>query len=161
MLYRPFRPSDFAELYAIEKACFEPPLRFPRSYMRSLVESPAAATWIAEKEGGGIVGFAIVEWFTEARSFTHIQTAYIQTIEVAPGNRKQGIGAELLWRVEDSSRAAGASLIWLHVDAENASAIRLYEAHGYSYQSKEENYYAQSRPALVYSKPLAAEGQPR
>jgi len=43
----------------------------------------------------------------------------------------------LLRLIEGSARAAGAQLIWLHVDAENASAIRLYEAHGYLCERRE------------------------
>lgn len=160
--FRLYRPEDFTGLYAIEEACFEPERRFSWNYMYRLVDSTEAATWIAEKEGGGIAGFAIVEWFTGAtRLFPRIHSAYIQTIEVAPGERQQGIGSELLRRVESSGRGVGAATISLHVDTENASAIRLYEAHGYQRKGREENYYAQNRPALVYSKSLAAEEQPR
>lgn len=148
MHYRLYQPGDFAQLYAIEEACFQPPLRFPRAYMRHLVDSSSTAVWVAEDEGT-LAGFAIVEWFQKQQTI-----AYIETIEVAAEYRRQGIGDELLRRVEDSARATGARLIWLHVDAENASAIRLYEAHGYKRQGREENYYARSRPALVYSKPI-------
>ena len=151
VVYRLYQPGDFAALYAIEENCFQPPLRFPRAYMRSLVESASAATWIAE-QNGSMAGFAIVEW-AGADAGT---VAYIQTIEVAADRRGQGIGPELLRRLELSARQAGAKLIWLHVDAENAPAIRLYEAHGYQYQGREERYYARRRPALIYSKPLKA-----
>jgi ribosomal protein S18 acetylase RimI-like enzyme len=147
--YRLYHPGDFAQLYAIEEACFEPPLRFPRAYMRHLVNSQRAAAWVAEKEGK-LAGFAIVVWPQEAAG----QIAYIETIEVAADWRKQGIGRELLRRVEESSRAAGCSSIWLHVDEENASAIRLYESHGYEPKGREERYYARSRAALIYSKLL-------
>ena len=60
--------------------------------------------------------------------------AYIQTLEVLPERRGRGVGGELLRRIEGSARAAGAQSIWLHVDAENAAAIRLYERHGYRYE---------------------------
>ena len=53
--------------------------------------------------------------------------AYIATIEVLPMFRRQGIGAELLRRLEGSANAERAIAIWLHVDMENAAAIRLYE----------------------------------
>ncbi len=81
--------------------------------------------------------------------------AYIQTIEVAADERRQGIARELLRCVEASARAAGAHAIWLHVDAENSAAICLYECHGYAVQGKSEHYYARNRSALVYSKQLA------
>lgn len=147
MHLRLYQPGDFARLYAIEEACFQPPLRFPRAYMRQLVNSSSTAAWVAEDEGS-LAGFAIVEWFQSQQTI-----AYIETIEVAAEYRRQGIGAELLCRVEDAARGVGAQLIWLHVDAKNASAIHLYEAHGYKHQGREENYYARSRAALIYSKP--------
>ncbi|MGH9600460.1 MAG: GNAT family N-acetyltransferase [Terracidiphilus sp.] len=152
MLYRLYAPPDFAALYAIEEICFEPPLRFGRAYMRQLIASSSAAVWIAE-ENGRMAGFAIVDWAEVARGVV----AYIQTIELAPEHRGLGVGGELLHRLEGSARAAGARAIWLHVDAENAAAIRLYEAHGYKRKGREEHYYARGRPALIYAKRLNAE----
>jgi ribosomal protein S18 acetylase RimI-like enzyme len=142
-------PEDFAGLYAIEEACFPPPFRFGRRYMRQLVNSTNAATWIAE-DAGRMAGFAIVEWTRGPVE----RTAYIQTIEVAPDDRGQGIASELLRRIEGSARAVGAEAIELHVDAENAGAIRLYRAHGFLCQGREENYYALDRAALIFGKPL-------
>ena len=152
MLFRPYKPEDFVALYAIEERCFQAPLSFSRRTMRQLVNSPHAATWIAEDDER-MAGFSIVQWAEEAGRVI----AYIQTIEVAPEQLRQGIGNELLRRIEASARAAGAQTIWLHVDAANAGAIGLYEANGYRSEGREENYYAQGRAALIYAKPLGAE----
>ena len=152
MLCRPYTSEDFAPLYAIEELCFQPPLRFGRGEMRRLIQSRNAATWIAEQDGL-ICGFAIVEWMREKSEIV----AYIQTIEVAPGRRCHGIGGELLRRVEGSARAAGARQIWLHVDAENAAAIRLYEANGYRIEGTRENYYPLGGAALICLKVLGTE----
>jgi ribosomal protein S18 acetylase RimI-like enzyme len=149
MLYRPYQSADFAQLYAIEQACFQPPFRFPRRYMQHLVTSTDSATWVAE-EDGQLAGFAIVEWTVEDDQ----AIAYIQTIEVSPAHRKEGVGAELLRKVESSAVAAHARAVWLHVAESNAPAIHLYETHGYLRQGREEDYYAQSIPALIYAKPL-------
>ncbi|MGD0741192.1 MAG: N-acetyltransferase [Terracidiphilus sp.] len=154
MRYRLYQPADFPSLYAVEELCFEPAFRFSRTYMRQLIESSDAATWIAE-EGPGpkveLIGFSIVEWPKEKGE----SAAYIQTLEVHPAFRGRGIGAELLGRAEDSARAAGALSIELHVDVENAAAIRLYESHGYTRRGREEHYYARHRAAYVYEKPIA------
>jgi ribosomal-protein-alanine N-acetyltransferase len=149
VLYRLFRPDDFSQLYAIEQACFQPPARFPRRYMRQLIDRPNSATWIAE-EGDQMSGFAIVEWSRVADQ----TVAYVQTLEVAPENRKLGIARELLRRIEGSAAAAGAQALWLHVAEQNAAAISLYEAHGYLPTGREEDYYAEGLPALIYAKPL-------
>jgi ribosomal-protein-alanine N-acetyltransferase len=149
--FRLYQPSDFAQLYAIEEICFEPPLRFGRRYMRQLIANPNAATWIAE-EDDLLTGFAIVEWTLEP---IH-SAAYIQTLEVSPQHRRRGVGLELLRRLEGSAIEAGARLIWLHVDVENESAIRLYRAEGYQQKGRHENYYARHRPAEIYLKQLVA-----
>jgi ribosomal protein S18 acetylase RimI-like enzyme len=149
MLYRPYIPQDFDQLYALEELCFEPPYRFSRRYMHQLVNCANVATWMAE-EDGQMAGFAIVEWNQEPDEMT----AYIQTIEVAPEKRGCGVGRELLSRIEGSARLAGTSLIWLHVEVANAGAIRLYEAHGYLCEGRRENYYPRGRSALIYGKRL-------
>ena len=153
MIYRIYDGQDFDELYAIEEVCFEPPQRFGRRYMRQLIESCDSATWIAG-EDGRMAGFAIADWVSGAGG----TEAYLQTIEVLPGVRGQGVGSELLGRVEGSTLAAGAELIWLHVEAGNGVAIRLYEAHGYLCEGREEGYYGAGRAALVYAKRLASRG---
>jgi len=147
--YRLYQPGDFPALYAVEELCFEPPVRFSRVYMRQLIESSNSATWIAE-EDANLIGFSIVDW----PSGQSESAAYIQTLEVHPAFRGRGIGAELLIRAEESARAAGARSIALHVDIENAAAIRLYESRGYARQGREEHYYARHRAAFVYAKTL-------
>ena len=149
MIYRLYTPEDFDRLYGLEEVCFEPPFRFSRRTMRAIVQRPHGATWIAE-ENGQMAGFAIVEW---AKRKTDV-TAYIQTIEVAPEARRRGVGRELLSRIEESVREAGGHSIWLHVEAENAGAIRLYEAQGYRCEGRKENFYPMGRAGLVYMKRL-------
>jgi ribosomal protein S18 acetylase RimI-like enzyme len=149
VLYRPYTSQDFAQLYAIEEVCFQPADRFGRGYMQQLVKSSNSATWIAENDGQ-MAGFAIVQWREGKKRIT----AYIQTIEVSPESRGQGVGRELLARIEDSSLAASAALVWLHVDAANTAAIRLYERHGYCCEGRQENFYPVGRAALIYLKRL-------
>lgn len=149
MNYRLYHPDDFPQLYAIEEICFQPPIRFPRRYMRRLVDSPDAFTWIAE-EDGRIAGFSIADMgWDPAGPF-----AYIQTIEVLPDNRGGGVGNELLRRIEGSARSKNAVAIWLHVESVNHGAIRLYESHGYKCMGREENFYARGRAGFIYCKAL-------
>jgi ribosomal-protein-alanine N-acetyltransferase len=149
MNYRLYREDDFLQLYAIELACFEPPFRFSRQTMRRLIADPGSATWIAE-ERERMAGFVIVFWAQAPEQ----PLAYIQTLEVAPEQRNRGVARELLRRVEESARSVGAHVIWLHVAEANAPARRLYEAHGFSQQGREDNYYAQGIPALLYAKAI-------
>lgn len=117
--------------------------------MRQLIAGPDSATWIAE-QNDSMTGFAILEWGQRPAGVV----AYIATIEVLPENRGQGIGAELMRRLEGSAHAERAVAIWLHVDAENATAIRLYERLGYRENGRAEHFYARNRPASIYVKNL-------
>ena len=149
MIYRSYTSADFPALYAIEEICFQPPFRFPQRYMRRLLESPGTITWIAE-ENGQVAGFAIADCEWDGGGLI----AYIQTIEVLPAMRARGAGNELLRRIEDSARELGARSIWLHVDSQNAGALRLYESHGYACEGRKDRYYPQGRAALIYRKLL-------
>jgi [ribosomal protein S18]-alanine N-acetyltransferase len=149
VLYRLYKPGDFAALYAIEEVCFEPPHRFSRSYIRQLTRQSDAATWVAE-DAEQMRGFGIVEWSHQEAEII----AYVQTLEVLPEARGQGVGAEMLQRMEWSAIAAGAEAIWLHVDAENGAAIRVYERAGYMANGMQDDYYGRGRAALVYGKEL-------
>jgi ribosomal-protein-alanine N-acetyltransferase len=115
--------------------------------MRQLIRQADSATWIAE-DGERMCGFGLVECERdEARV-----VAYVQTLEVLPASRGQGVGGELLRRMESSACAAGAEAIWLHVDAENADAVRVYERHGFRPAGREEGYYGRGKAALIYAK---------
>jgi [ribosomal protein S18]-alanine N-acetyltransferase len=151
MNYRLFHPDDFAQMYAVEEVCFQPPVRFPRRYMRRLVDNPDSITWVAEEQGR-IAGFSIIDFGSDEDGLF----AYIETIEVLPDHRGRGIGNQLLARVEGSARDRGAIAIWLHVEYTNASAIRLYESQQYKCMGRQENFYARSRAAFIYCKELEA-----
>ena len=122
--------------------------------MRSLVESPNVATWIAEA-GSRMVGFAIANWARGANGME----AYVQTLEVLPEGRRCGAGRDLLARVEASAQAAGAARIGLHVEASNVAAICLYEACGYVCKGWQKGYYGRQRAALIYGKALSPSGE--
>lgn len=149
MLYRLYAPADFIQLYAIEEVCFQPPLRFPRRYMRQLLASGNTAAWVAE-DSGELAGFGIVEWSAAPDD----REAYIQTIEVAPAFRRRGIALELLRKLESSALTSGAVLIWLHVDAENTPAQHLYREAGFEEKGTEPHYYGSKRTALIFAKIL-------
>ena len=149
MHVRPYRPEDFASLYVIEEACFEPPLRFSRRYIRQLVANPQSATWVAEYDGQ-LAGFLIVDW----AAFQGSMLAYIQTIEVAPEFRRRGIALQLLRHAQYSAAQARATHIWLHVVEDNHSAIRLYESEGFRRTGVQQDYYGPGIVAAIYSKPI-------
>jgi ribosomal-protein-alanine N-acetyltransferase len=150
--YRPYLPDDFAALYALETRCFQLPQRFTRRYMRQLVTSPNAATWIAVDEAEKLAGFAIVEWV----NLPSETVAYIETLEVSAEQRRKGVGAGLLHHAVATAREADATALWLHVAEENQAARGLYAAQGFVMLGREKNYYGRGRHALVLALSLAS-----
>ena len=57
---------------------------------------------------------------------------YISNLAVYPEYRNLGLGTRLLLKAEDEARKSGASKAVLDVEADNESAIRLYEKIGYT-----------------------------
>lgn len=150
MYFRRYEARDFPQLYAIEETCFQPPMRFSRAYMRQLVNSSDAVTWVAE-DAGQLAGFAIIEWSGEPDGII----GYIQTLEVSPDRRRRGMGRGFLRSLELSARKAKAGQIWLHVDAANQAAIHLYRTEGFCLKGTHPNYYGRARDAEIYCKQLA------
>lgn len=148
---RPYLALDFAMLYAVEEACFTPPLRFDRPFMRRLLSSRRSSAWVAEDEGQ-IVGFAIAQVSGGARPLS----AYLHTIEVLPDLRRRGVARELLGGVERSVVELGAEVLDLHVDSTNSDAILLYRSRGFVALAREENFYPQGHAAIFFRKKLCA-----
>lgn len=149
-------PADLAALYAVERVCFAPPMRFSRALMRELSENPNCRTWVGIANGV-CAGFAMVnvrgdeDPYGEPRS----DRAYIWTIEVLPVFRRMGVARELMQRVEESARAAGCQAIELHVAAGNEEAIALYERFGFERTGVEPGFYGKGLDGFRYSKTLS------
>jgi ribosomal-protein-alanine N-acetyltransferase len=83
--------------------------------------------------------------------------AYIQTIAVAPAMQGRGIGTALLTTLIDEATRRGVGHLDLEVRADNDSAQRLYERHGFTEIAVRRNYYQPSgTDAVVMRKELAA-----
>jgi len=146
---RLFLPEDLPALYAIEEVCFEAPVRFSRSLMRSLAYSGDTRTWLGLVDGIR-AGFAIVGLYGE----NDPNAAYIWTIEVLPGFRRLGIARSLLSHLEGSARSAGATSIELHVDERNRDAQSLYLGSGFFQVGVDPGFYGLDQDALCFRKPL-------
>jgi ribosomal-protein-alanine N-acetyltransferase len=69
---------------------------------------------------------------------------YVQTIAVDPAVQGQGIGTQLLTLLIDEAARRGCRRLDLEVRADNATAIRLYERHGFTPIGLRRGYYQPS-----------------
>lgn len=149
MQIRPFQPADFETLYALEELCFTPPLRFDREFMLKILTHPASINRVV-LDAQTVIAFII----GSVHQKNSLRTVYIETLEVHPAFRRQGLASRMLAEFEASARASSADQIRLHVDAANTAAIRLYERHGFVRHRLIENFYPTGASAFIYRKNL-------
>lgn len=87
------------------------------------------------------------------------EQADILTLAVRPGYRRQGFARQMLEHALTHMQNSGVQAIFLDVEQDNAPAIRLYEAYGFSYVRRRRLYYRQKdgthTDALVMTKKLS------
>jgi ribosomal protein S18 acetylase RimI-like enzyme len=145
MLTRAARATDLEALIDLERAF--PGDRLSRRAFRYHLVNPRAVFLVTE-EGGAIAGYALMlrrkgsDW---SRLYSLVRAA----------TAVPGIGARLLEACIEEARALGCTGIRLEVRADNRSAIRLYERHGFSLVERIEGYYEDGAPALRMTRLLA------
>ena len=86
--------------------------------------------------------------------------AELLTIAVAPEQRRQGVGRQLLDRIEAVARLRRSGRLLLEVAADNLPAIALYHSAGFRPEARRPGYYrhpdGSGRDALILAKALAA-----
>lgn len=82
--------------------------------------------------------------------------AYVQTIAVVAGHRGNGLGSGMLRALEEESVRRGCEHLDLEVRADNATAIRLYESHGFTRIGVRRRYYQPSGTDAVVMRWVAS-----
>lgn len=141
---RPARRSDLPALLALEYSAFTTDHLSERQY-RKHIDSPTAAV-LAAVDGDALLGSAVV--FFRRNS----DVARLYSIAVADAARGRGVGETLLKGVEHAAREHGRARLKLEVRQDNASAIRLYERHGYRRLGAHPGFYEDGADAWRYEK---------
>lgn len=147
---RRFRPTDMAELLAIEQACF-PGDAFDEALFRRFA-AKCAEFFLVARRGRKMIGYSLAE--------INGPDAELVSIAVAPEQRRRGVGEALLQATLRRLRRAGCRICRLSVRTTNTAAIRLYEKHGFRTFRRLRNYYADGSEALWMKKELAAPVRP-
>ena len=129
---RPLLESDLGQVTAIEEACFATP--WSERTFRNLLRRPDAVLFSAVDEGERVAGYAAV-WFVG-------REAELGDLAVAPGDRRRGIGGELVEAVLGEARRRGVVQIFLEVREGNQSAQGLYRSRGFEIVGRRRGYYA-------------------
>jgi ribosomal-protein-alanine N-acetyltransferase len=147
---RAVQPDDFAELYALDQACFAPGIAWSKAELGYFLRYPHNFGIVAEGDEAQIAGFAIAG--TQRRRGAII--GRLITIDVRQKMRRHGVGHQLLQEAEERLRAAGATAIVLEVAVDNSAAQAFYERHGFARTGRIPGYYLGRIDALAMEKPL-------
>ena len=125
-------PADLAACHVIEEASFaRVQLDLPAELAR-----PHALLWAARPgEGLAPVGF-LLAWFLAGE-------LEIQTVAVAPGLRRGGVGRRLVQAALDAAEAMACERVLLEVRAGNAAALALYRSAGFLEDGRRRRYYSE------------------
>jgi len=131
---RPASWNDFEEIVRIEHACFPEEVAYNRRQLHYLL-TKANSTILVETSDTYIRGFIIILYKKGTK------VAGIETINVDPAFRSQGIGQRLLTAAEQEIRKKRRTKIRLEVATTNQAAITLYEKAGFKKTVLLKKYY--------------------
>ena len=108
-----------------------------RRYLRAVRRSDDAAVFVAEADGGELVGRLSL-----ARD-PHPASAHVADLGlmVAASHRRRGVGRALLEQAVAWAREHGVEKLELHVFSHNEPAIALYEAFGFRREGYRQRHY--------------------
>ena len=127
----PMTAAHLPQVAALEKVCF-PADPWSEELFRAALECPDTALLAAEKEDGGVLGYAVLS--------AVLDEGNLDNIAVAPHFRRRGVADALLSALTDFGRTR-LSVLLLEVRASNFPAIALYEKHGFVPVGRRKNYY--------------------
>jgi ribosomal-protein-alanine N-acetyltransferase len=146
LILRPYHPSDFEALIAIDKACFPKSIAYGRREMKMYLQAEGAHCIVAQAPGA-VAGFVLTE---RGEEFAHVIT-----LDVLEQYRRRSVGSRLLEAAEREAFAHGAALMYLETATINKAAIALWKKHGYRETAMIENYYGRGQHAFEMQKLLA------
>lgn len=145
LILRPYQPSDFEALHAIDQLCFPKAIAYGRREMKAYLQAEGSHCILAVMPGA-IAGFVLTE---RSRVLAHIIT-----LDVLEPYRRQSIGSLLLAAAEKEAAGRGAGLMYLETATTNKAAIALWKKHGYRETATIENYYGRGQNAFEMQKTL-------
>jgi ribosomal protein S18 acetylase RimI-like enzyme len=152
---RPYQPSDFGALLAMDQVCFPKSIAYGRSELKIYLYSEGARCIVAEISSAVIcnkvAGFILTQRSTEL--------AHVITLDVLEPFRRQSVGSLLLEAAEREAISHGVAGMYLETATTNKAAIALWKKHGYRETGTIANYYGRGQHAFEMQKRLERKSQ--
>lgn len=130
---RPMRWWDVERALPVERELFGAAAWSAETFWSELAQLAGRWYVVAEGGSGALLGYAGL--------MTSGTQADVQTVAVAPGARRRGVGALLLDALLRQAALGGASSVLLEVRADNGPAIALYRSRGFERIAVRHRYY--------------------
>ena len=142
LIIRPARQDDLAEISALEQSCFT-------AYNLSLRQlqyhqQRGRTVFLVAEQGGRVVG----EGIALVRHHKQSVSGRAYSLAVDPAHRGRRIGERLMREMLEQLRHRGVRRVYLEVEANNASAVHLYERLGFRGIGELPDYYGDGKHGL-------------
>jgi putative acetyltransferase len=127
LVIRPLRPADLDDTLDMWVAAWQ--AAYPA------IDFSARRGWIAERIAGGQAHVAVLDERIVGLLVIEPMSGYLDQLVVATDCQRRGIGSRLLVEAKHLSPA----LVTLHVNQDNARALRLYESSGFVREREDVN----------------------
>jgi ribosomal-protein-alanine N-acetyltransferase len=140
---------DLDRVMVIERQSYTMP--WTEATFRGLLRRSDADLFVAEKQDGTLVGYAVF-WAV-------LDQGELGNVAVAPDWRRRGVAHHLLDAVIKRAGERGVRELFLEVRVSNSTARQLYQAYGFREVGRRRSYYMEPiEDALVMRKDLSAAG---
>ena len=136
----PMVPGDVSEVAALEVRIFPSPWS-AGAFRHELTANPFARSWVVRDSAGDLAGYACV--------WVRGKDLLLNTLAVAGGHRRRGVGRFLLERLLEAGTEAGCRRARLEVRPSNRPACGLYRVFGFEQTGRRPSYYSDGEDALV------------
>jgi len=132
---RPATATDTPRLATLSRDLIETGLRwrYTAPALVRLLRDPEHAGVVARDAGGGLLGFALMQFGDER--------AHLVLLCVQADGQRRGTGTRLLEWLTESARVAGIASLHLELRADNPGALAFYRAQGYTETAMLPGYY--------------------
>jgi ribosomal-protein-alanine N-acetyltransferase len=146
-------PQDVEMVLPLEQELFAgDPAWSAEQFHSELAHVPVTRWYVVAADAAEVIGYAGL--------LVSADTADVQTIAVAPGRQRQGIGSALLAALIEEAQRRGLREVLLEVRTDNAPALRLYVRHGFEQIARRGGYYRAGRTdGLVLRRRLSPPGR--
>ncbi|MFM1818491.1 MAG: ribosomal-protein-alanine acetyltransferase [Actinomycetota bacterium] len=146
-MIRPMKLADLDAVMEIELDLFPKEAWSKDMFLEELAEVPQSREVVVLEQSDQIIGYASLRFVGREGD--------INTIAIARGHQRQGLGKKLLNWLEETAVSHGVRELFLDVRTDNEPAIDLYKGAGFVRIDIRRNYYGPSIDADVMRKKLA------